>query len=70
MHQLVRPGPRAALALAPDAGPPITVGDPVGVPVPGSTVLRGATVLRLCTPGPRTTDEDVDRTIARIAEPA
>ena len=39
-----------------------------GFAVPSSTVLRGATVLRLCTLNPRTTDEDVDRTIARIAE--
>ncbi len=70
MHQLVRTGSRPALALEPDAGPPGRVGDPVGVSVPGSTVLRAATVLRLCTLDPRITDEDADRTIARIAEPA
>ncbi len=33
-----------------------------------STVLRGRTVLRLCTINPRTTDEDIRLTIARLAE--
>jgi glutamate/tyrosine decarboxylase-like PLP-dependent enzyme len=39
-----------------------------GFAAPSTTVLRGRTVLRLCTLNPRTTDEDIDRTVARIAE--
>jgi glutamate/tyrosine decarboxylase-like PLP-dependent enzyme len=39
-----------------------------GYAAPSSTVLRGDTVLRLCTLNPRTTDEDVDRSIARFVE--
>ena len=38
-----------------------------GFAAPSSTVLHGRTVLRLCTINPRTTDEDVDRTVERIA---
>jgi aromatic-L-amino-acid/L-tryptophan decarboxylase len=38
-----------------------------GFTAPSSTVLRGRTVLRLCTINPRTTDEDVNRTVERIA---
>jgi glutamate/tyrosine decarboxylase-like PLP-dependent enzyme len=38
-----------------------------GFAAPSSTVLRGRTVLRLCTINPRTTDEDIDRTVERIA---
>jgi glutamate/tyrosine decarboxylase-like PLP-dependent enzyme len=33
-----------------------------------STVLSGRTVLRLCTINPRTTDEDIERTVALVAE--
>jgi glutamate/tyrosine decarboxylase-like PLP-dependent enzyme len=33
-----------------------------------STVLRGRTTLRLCTINPRTTEEDIDGTIARLCE--
>jgi hypothetical protein len=32
------------------------------------TVLRGRTVFRLCTINPRTTTDDLDQTIARLAE--
>ncbi|MCW2966691.1 MAG: gadB [Solirubrobacteraceae bacterium] len=39
-----------------------------GYAVPSSTVLRGRTVLRLCTINPRTTDEELERTVARIAQ--
>ncbi len=35
-----------------------------------STVLSGRTVLRLCTINPRTTDDDVTRTVALVAETA
>jgi len=33
-----------------------------------STDLRGKTVLRLCTINPRTTEEDIDETAARLTE--
>jgi hypothetical protein len=39
-----------------------------GYAAPSSTVLRGRTLLRLCTINPRTTDEDIDRTVDRLAE--
>ena len=39
-----------------------------GYAAPSSTVLRGQTVLRLCTINPRTTFEEIDRTVERIAE--
>ncbi|HEV2062802.1 MAG TPA: aminotransferase class I/II-fold pyridoxal phosphate-dependent enzyme, partial [Solirubrobacteraceae bacterium] len=38
-----------------------------GFAAPSSTVLRGRTVLRLCTINPRTTDDDIDRTVERIS---
>ena len=38
-----------------------------GYAAPSSTVLRGETVLRLCTINPRTTDAEIDETVARIA---
>lgn len=39
-----------------------------GYAAPSSTVLRGRTVLRLCTINPRTTDDEIDRTVARISQ--
>ncbi|UGS34491.1 pyridoxal phosphate-dependent decarboxylase family protein [Capillimicrobium parvum] len=39
-----------------------------GYAVPTSTVLRGRPVLRLCTINPRTTDEEIDATVARLTE--
>jgi aromatic-L-amino-acid decarboxylase len=41
-----------------------------GYSAPSSTVLRGLTVLRLCTINPRTTDEEIRETVARIASTA
>ena len=38
-----------------------------GFTAPSSTILRGRTVLRMCTINPRTTDEDIDASVARIA---
>jgi glutamate/tyrosine decarboxylase-like PLP-dependent enzyme len=38
-----------------------------GFCAPSSTVLRGETVIRLCTLNPRTTDEDIEATVERIA---
>ncbi len=37
-----------------------------GYAAPSSTVLRGRTVLRLCTINPRTTDAEIDATVARL----
>ncbi len=39
-----------------------------GYAAPSSTVLRGRSVLRLCTINPRTTDAEIDATIARLTE--
>jgi aromatic-L-amino-acid decarboxylase len=39
-----------------------------GFAVPSSTVLRGRGVLRLCLLNPRTTDGDIDATVARLTE--
>jgi glutamate/tyrosine decarboxylase-like PLP-dependent enzyme len=38
-----------------------------GFAAPSSTILRGEGVVRLCMLNPRTTDADIDATIARIA---
>ncbi len=37
-----------------------------GYAAPSSTILRGRSVLRLCTINPRTTDAEIDETIARL----
>jgi len=37
-----------------------------GYAAPSSTVLRGRTVLRLCTINPRTTEAEIDETVARL----
>jgi hypothetical protein len=39
-----------------------------GFALPSTTVLGGRVVLRLCTINPRTTDEDIERTLDRMAE--
>jgi glutamate/tyrosine decarboxylase-like PLP-dependent enzyme len=39
-----------------------------GYVAPSTTVLRGETVLRFCTINPRTTDRELDRSVARLAE--
>lgn len=39
-----------------------------GFAAPSSTVLRGETVLRMCTINPRTTDEDLELSVRRMAE--
>jgi len=41
-----------------------------GYAAPSTTVLRGRTVLRMCTINPRTTDEEIDETVARLAAKA
>jgi glutamate/tyrosine decarboxylase-like PLP-dependent enzyme len=39
-----------------------------GYAAPSSTILRGRSVLRLCTINPRTTDAEIDATVARLTE--
>jgi len=39
-----------------------------GYVAPSSTVLRGRTVLRLCTINPRTTDDEIERGVERMAQ--
>ncbi|MFL5844397.1 MAG: pyridoxal phosphate-dependent decarboxylase family protein [Solirubrobacteraceae bacterium] len=39
-----------------------------GYVVPSTTVLKGETVLRLCTINPRTTDQEIAGSVARLAE--
>lgn len=39
-----------------------------GYVVPSTTVLRGETVLRLCTINPRTTDQELEASVAKLAE--
>ena len=39
-----------------------------GYALPSTTELGGRVVLRLCTINPRTTEEDVERTIERMEE--
>ena len=39
-----------------------------GYTAPSTTVLRGRTVLRMCTINPRTSDDELERSVARIAE--
>jgi aromatic-L-amino-acid/L-tryptophan decarboxylase len=39
-----------------------------GYVAPSTTILRGRTVLRFCTINPRTTDAELERSVARIAE--
>lgn len=41
-----------------------------GTALATSTILRGRTVLRMCTINPRTTDEDVERTVAMLEQTA
>ena len=38
-----------------------------GYAAPSTTVLRGRTVVRLCTINPRTTDQEIDETVDRLA---
>ncbi|HEX2088183.1 MAG TPA: aminotransferase class I/II-fold pyridoxal phosphate-dependent enzyme [Solirubrobacteraceae bacterium] len=68
--EVVTPAQLGILTFAPrgrDAGDIAERMVAQGFAAPSSTVLRGRTVLRMCTVNPRTTDEDVDRTIAAIA---
>ena len=56
------PGGDAANAALADAA----VAD--GYVAPSSTILRGRTVLRLCMINPRTTDDEIERSVARLAQ--
>jgi glutamate/tyrosine decarboxylase-like PLP-dependent enzyme len=55
-HERVPSGELAARAVAD------------GYATPTSTVLRGRGVLRLCLLNPRTTDAEIDATVARLTE--
>jgi glutamate/tyrosine decarboxylase-like PLP-dependent enzyme len=69
--ELVTPAQLGIVTFAPRDGDAGELAERVvadGYAAPSSTVLRGRTVLRMCTINPRTTDDDVDGTIARIAE--
>ena len=68
--EVVTPAQLGIVTFAPVAGDAGALSERVvadGFAAPSSTVLRGRTVLRLCTINPRTTDEDVDRTVERIS---
>jgi aromatic-L-amino-acid decarboxylase len=69
--QLVTPAQLGIVTFAPVDGDAGEIADRMVAErfaAPSTTVLRGRAVLRLCTINPRTTDDDLDRTVARIAE--
>ena len=68
--ELVTPAQLGIVTFAPLSGDAGALAERVvadGFAAPSSTVLRGRTVLRLCTINPRTTDDDIDRTVECIA---
>ena len=68
--EVVTPAQLGIVTFAPRDGDAGALADRVvadGFAAPSSTVLQGRTVLRLCTLNPRTTDEDIDRTVERCA---
>ena len=69
--EVVTPAQLGIVTFAPRGGDAGAIAERMveeGFAAPSTTVLRGRSVLRMCTINPRTTDEDVDRTVARIAE--
>ena len=69
--EVVTPAQLGIVTFAPREGDAGALNDRVtadGFAAPSSTVLRGRTVLRLCTINPRTTDDDIDRTVERISQ--
>ncbi|MDQ5808921.1 MAG: pyridoxal-dependent decarboxylase, partial [Actinomycetota bacterium] len=69
--EVVTPAQLGIVTLAPTRGDAGALAERVvadGYAAPSSTVLRGRTVLRLCTINPRTTDDEIDRTVARISQ--
>jgi hypothetical protein len=67
--ELVTPAQLGIVTFAPVRGDAGALAERVvadGFAAPSSTVIQGRTVLRLCTINPRTTDDDIDRTIERI----
>ena len=69
--EIVTPAQLGIVTFAPVDGDAGAISDQMvaeGFAAPSSTVLRGRTVLRLCTINPRTTDEDVERTIERLSQ--
>ena len=68
--EVVTPAQLGIVTFAPRDGDAGALAERVvadGFTAPSSTVVKGRTVLRLCTINPRTTDEDIDRTVERIA---
>ena len=69
--EVVTPAQLGIVTFAPprgDAGALVERMVAEGFAAPSSTVLDGRTVGRLCTINPRTTDEDVDRTVERLSQ--
>jgi aromatic-L-amino-acid/L-tryptophan decarboxylase len=69
--EIVTPAQLGIVTFAPREGDADALVERVvadGFAAPSSTVLRGRTVLRLCTINPRTTDDDIDRTVERISQ--
>lgn len=68
--EVVTPAQLGIVTFAPVGGDAGEIAEAMvaeGFAAPSTTVLRDRSVLRLCTINPRTTDEDIDRTIERIA---
>jgi glutamate/tyrosine decarboxylase-like PLP-dependent enzyme len=67
--EIVTPAQLAVVTFAPDRGDPAALAAQLlaeGYAVLSSTVLDGRSVLRLCTINPRTTEAEIDETIARL----
>ena len=69
--EVVTPAQLGIVTFAPQGADAADLADRMvaeGFAAPSSTVLRGRTVLRLCTINPRTSDEDVERTVQRLSQ--
>jgi glutamate/tyrosine decarboxylase-like PLP-dependent enzyme len=69
--EIVTPAQLAIVTFAPQRGDPSAIAAALleqGYAVVSSTVLEGRSVLRLCTINPRTTEAEIDETIARLSE--
>jgi glutamate/tyrosine decarboxylase-like PLP-dependent enzyme len=67
--EIVTPAQLAVVTFAPEAGDPAAIAAALleeDYAVVSSTVLDGRPVLRLCTINPRTTEAEIDETIARL----
>jgi glutamate/tyrosine decarboxylase-like PLP-dependent enzyme len=71
--EIVTPAQLAIVTFAPTQGDPAAMAAALvadGYAVVSSTVLDGRSVLRLCTINPRTTEAEIDETIARLGSVA